>query len=59
MKKANFTIDAVADYATFMTYKGNTYGIPTDGNVHIQYVRKDLVENPDNKKKYADKYGRS
>jgi len=58
MKKADFKIEAVADYATFMTYKGNTYGIPTDGNVHIQYVRKDLIENPDNKKKYADKYGK-
>jgi multiple sugar transport system substrate-binding protein len=58
MKKADFKIDAVADYANFMTYKGQTYGIPTDGNVHIQYVRKDLIENEDNKKKYADKHGK-
>jgi multiple sugar transport system substrate-binding protein len=58
MKKADFTIDAVADYANFMTYKGQTYGVPTDGNVHIQYVRKDLMENPDNQKKYADKHGK-
>ena len=58
MKKADFKIEAVADYAAFMTYKGNTYGIPTDGNVHAQFVRKDLIENPDNKKKYADKYGK-
>lgn len=58
MKKADFKIDAVADYATFMTYKGNTYGIPTDGNVHIQYVRKDLMEDPANQKKYEDKYGK-
>src|SRR5207253_4197482 len=58
MKKAEFKIDAVADYANFMTYKGQTYGIPTDGNVHIQYVRKDLVENPDNKKRFADKFGK-
>jgi multiple sugar transport system substrate-binding protein len=58
MKKANFKIDAVADYANFMTYKGQTYGVPTDGNVHIQYVRKDLIENPDNKKKFADKHGK-
>ena len=41
-----------------MTYKGNTYGIPTDGNVHIQYVRKDLLENPDNQKRFADKHGK-
>src|SRR5262249_1326309 len=58
MKKADFKIEAVADYANFMTYKGHTYGIPTDGNVHIQYVRKDLVENPDNKKRFADKFGK-
>ena len=58
MKKADFKIEAVADYANFMTYKGQTYGVPTDGNVHIQYVRKDLIENPDNKKRFADKYGK-
>ncbi len=58
MKQADFKIEAVADYANFMTYKGQTYGIPTDGNVHIQYVRKDLLENPDNKKKFADKHGK-
>ncbi len=58
MKKADYKIDAVADYANFMTYQGRTYGMPTDGNVHIQYVRKDLLENPDNKKRFADKHGK-
>jgi multiple sugar transport system substrate-binding protein len=58
MKKADFKIDAVADYANFMTYKGQTYGVPTDGNVHIQYVRKDLLEDADNKKRFADKHGK-
>ena len=58
MKKANFKIEAVGDYGSFMTYNGNTYGIPTDGNVHIQYVRKDLIEDPDNKKRFADKFGK-
>src|SRR5215475_8449677 len=57
MKRADFKIDAVGDYANFMTYKGQTYGIPTDGNVHIQYVRKDLLEDPDNRKRFADKHG--
>ena len=41
-----------------MTYKGNTYGIITDGNVHIHYLRKDLVEDPDNQKRFADKHGK-
>ena len=58
MKKANFKIEAVGDYGSFMTYNGNTYGVPTDGNVHIQYVRKDLIEDPDNKKRFADKFGK-
>jgi len=58
MKKANFKIDAVGDYATFMTYRGNTYGVITDGNVHIEYVRKDLIDDPDNQKRFEDKHGK-
>ena len=40
-----------------MKYGGQTFGVPTDGNVHIQYTRKDLIDNPDNKKRFADKFG--
>jgi len=40
IKKAGFRLDAVADYANFMKYQGQTYGVPTDGNVHIQYTRR-------------------
>jgi multiple sugar transport system substrate-binding protein len=58
MKKAGFKIDAVGDYAKLMTYKGQTYAIPTDGNVHNQFMRKDLLEDPDAQKRYADKYGK-
>ena len=58
IKKADYKLDAVADYGNFMTYKGHTYGVPTDGNVHIQYVRKDLLEDADNKKRFADKFGK-
>jgi len=58
MKKADFKIDAVGDYNKLMTYGGQTYGIPTDGNVHIQYVRKDLIEDPDTKKSFEDKHGK-
>src|SRR5512139_2628341 len=57
IKKAGFHLDAVADYGNFMKYGGQTYGVPTDGNVHIQYTRKDLIDNPDNKKRFADKFG--
>ncbi len=58
MKKADFSIDAVGTYGNFMRYKGNTYGVPTDGNVHVQFTRKDLMENPDEQKRFEDKHGR-
>src|SRR5215468_6255110 len=57
IKKAGFHLEAVADYGNFMKYGGQTYGVPTDGNVHIQYTRKDLIDDPDNKKRFADKFG--
>jgi multiple sugar transport system substrate-binding protein len=59
MKKSDFKFDTVGDYANFMTYKGNTYGVPTDGNVHVHYIRKDLFEDADNQKRFADKFGRA
>ena len=58
MKKADFSIDAVGTYGNFMRYKGNTYGVPTDGNVHVQFTRKDLMENPDEQKRFEDKHGK-
>ena len=57
MEAADFTIDAVGDYANFMTYKGNTYGVPTDGNVHVQYIRSDLLDDPELQKRFEDQYG--
>jgi ABC-type glycerol-3-phosphate transport system substrate-binding protein len=57
IKNSGFKLDVVADYGNFMKYDGRTYGVPTDGNVHIQYTRKDLLDNPDNKKRFADKFG--
>ncbi len=58
MESAGFKINAVGDFGRFMTFQGKTYGMPTDGNVHVQYVRKDLFENPDERKAFADKHGR-
>ncbi len=57
IKNSGFHFDVVAGYDNFMKYDGHTYGVPTDGNVHIQYTRKDLIDNPDNKKRFADKFG--
>jgi multiple sugar transport system substrate-binding protein len=59
MAEAGFKIDMVGNSSNFMRYNGKTYGIPTDGNVFIQVLRKDLFENPDEQKAFADKYGRS
>src|SRR5690349_20248401 len=57
IKNSGFKYDVVAGYDNFMKYDGHTSGVPTDGNVHIQYTRKDLIDNPDNKKRFADKFG--
>ncbi len=58
MKKADFKIDAVGNFSNFMRYKGKTYGVPTDGNVHVQYIRSDLMDNPDEQKAFEDKHGK-
>jgi multiple sugar transport system substrate-binding protein len=57
MKKANFKIDAVGEYNKLFTYRGQTWGVPTDGNVHNTNLRRDLLEDPDSKKRFADKHG--
>jgi len=48
----------VGNFGNFMRYKGQTFGVPTDGNVHIEYVRKDLLDDPDENKKFEDQHGR-
>lgn len=58
MQKAKFKMNAVGDYGQLATYDGKTYGIITDGNIFVQQVRKDLMENADNKKKFEDKFGK-
>lgn len=58
MEAAGFKLNAVGDFGKFVTYKGKTYGMTTDGNAHTQYIRKDLFENPDERKAFADKHGK-
>ena len=58
MHKANYKMNAVGDYGKLPTYDGKTYGIITDGNIFVQQIRKDLMENVDNKKKFEDKFGK-
>ncbi len=57
MEEAGFSIDAVGDFAGFMKYKGQTYGMPTDGNVFVAgYLWEKITD--DVKKKYADMRGK-
>lgn len=58
MAAADFKINAVGDFGKFVTYKGKTYGVPTDGNVHTQFIRNDFFSDPDERKAFADKHGR-
>jgi len=57
MKAVDFDYTTVGTFADMSRHEGKTYGLVTDGNCHIYYVRKDILENPDNQKRYADKYG--
>ena len=58
MDKAGFKLNAVGNFGNFMKYKGNTYGIVTDGNVHVHMCRKDMMENPEEQKGFEDKHGK-
>ncbi|HTQ32924.1 MAG TPA: extracellular solute-binding protein [Stellaceae bacterium] len=58
MAKGHFKMNAVGDYGKLPTYDGKTYGIITDGNIFVQQIRKDLMEDADNKKKFEDKFSK-
>ena len=58
MKKAKYQMHAVGHYADLATYGGKTYGIITDGNIFVHQMRKDLVEDPENKKRFEDKFSK-
>ena len=58
MKQANFDLKMVGNFEKFMQYKGVTYAMPTDGNVCPHFIRKDLFDDPDERKKFADKHGK-
>jgi multiple sugar transport system substrate-binding protein len=45
-------------FKDWMTFGGKTYGLVVDGDVLVTYYRKDLLENPDNKKAFQEKFGR-
>lgn len=41
----------------YCMYKGKLYSLPYDGDLHIFYYRKDLIEDPTEQKNFKDKYG--
>lgn len=53
---ANFD-DYTPVFRNAMTWQGKTAALVYDGNVHNLFYRRDLFENADHKKKFADKYG--
>jgi multiple sugar transport system substrate-binding protein len=38
-------------------YKGRLYGYGTDGDTYVMFYLKDWLDNPDEKKRFADKHG--
>jgi multiple sugar transport system substrate-binding protein len=59
MEEVGYKLEMVGKAANFMRYQGKTYALPTDGNVFVQLIRKDLFENPNEQKAFADKHGRA
>src|SRR3954447_8109176 len=49
--------DYYPSYRNAMTWEGKTSGLVYDGNVHNTFYRRDLFENADHKKKFADTFG--
>jgi multiple sugar transport system substrate-binding protein len=57
MESAKFDYSSVGTFVEMSQIEGKTIGLVTDGNCHTYFVRKDLLENPDHQKRFADKYG--
>lgn len=38
-------------------YKGNLYGYQTDGDAYLMFYKKDCIENPEEKSRFADLHG--
>ncbi len=38
-------------------YKGRLYGLQTDGDTYLMFYRQDLLQDPEEQKRYQDKYG--
>jgi multiple sugar transport system substrate-binding protein len=41
----------------YCTYNDKLYALPYDGDLHVYYYRKDLIENPEERANFKKKYG--
>ena len=56
MERGGYKLVSNGPQAEICRYRGETYGILTDGNVHTSFVRKDLME--EHRKRFEDKFGK-
>jgi ABC-type glycerol-3-phosphate transport system substrate-binding protein len=58
MEQGGMTYRSVGPLSLQTHYRGENYGFVTDGNVMATGIRKDLFENPDERKRFADQHGK-
>jgi ABC-type glycerol-3-phosphate transport system substrate-binding protein len=58
MERGGMVYRSVGPLSRQTHYHGENYGLVTDGNVMATGIRKDLFENPDERKRFADKHGK-
>ncbi len=58
MERGGMIYRSVGPQSLQTHYHGENYGFVTDGNVMATGIRKDLFENPDERKRFADKHGK-
>jgi multiple sugar transport system substrate-binding protein len=56
MERGGYKLVSNGPQADICRYRGETYGVLTDGNVHTCFVRKDLME--EHGKRFEDKFGK-
>jgi len=58
MERGGMIYRSVGPQSLQTHYRGENYGLITDGNVMATGIRKDLFENADERKKFADTHGK-
>jgi len=58
MEKGGMVYRSVGPQVEQTRYHGEYYGFVTDGNVHMTGLRKDLFDNPTERKRFEDKHGK-